>query len=815
MTTPLVIHGHFYQPPRENPWTDFIDGEPSAAPFPDWNARVQAECYRPNAFARILNSYGNVVSIVNNYSNISFNFGPTLLSWMEHRDPVTYQRVLQADRDSRGRHGGHGNGLAQAYNHAILPLCNDRDRLTQLRWGVADFRHRFGREPEGLWMPETACNVATLRDLIDEGIRFTILSPYQAERVRPIGAGEEAWQRVGEGNIDPGRPYAFFHPDGSGRSMAVFFYDGPIARSVAFEGGLASSQALIERLLKSAHGEGRLLHVATDGESYGHHTKFGDRTLAHALESEAGKAGFALTNYGAFLERHPPQWEVQLKPGPNGEGTAWSCGHGVGRWYRDCGCQTGGEEGWNQAWRTPLREGFDFLRGEAVKAFEQMGREFFADPWAARDAYIQFLLEPRRDKAAFLDSLGAQRLPRQSQEQALTLLEMQRQAMLMYTSCGWFFSDISGIETVQVMKYAGRLMDDMADLGHPPPRSEFLEILAKAQSNVPSMGTGADVFRGFVDRSRVTPRSLAAHRVISSLVNGEDEQEFTAGYRVEVQEFQREGRDRLTLATCRVLLERLTTGRVSDLAIAAMHFGGIDFFCALKPFTNLSRFRASAARVWSSFAEATLPVILRMVSKEFGPEEYGLEHVLPGGRRRIANIVFGNLVQRFAEHYSQLYEDNRHTIEMLQKAGLEVPPLLRSTAEFAVGRRFEEEIRAQHASADPAAYERALEIAEAAAREGLRIDTATARELFGEMIAGAVERALPNDDPERWATALALVAAAKRLGQNPALDRAQELLHDGLVRGALPVTPVINELGLALGLAPNLLSTRVAETPTP
>jgi alpha-amylase/alpha-mannosidase (GH57 family) len=806
MTTPLTIHGHFYQPPRENPWTEYIDGEPSAAPFPDWNTRILAECYRPNAFARIVDAYGRVERIVNNYRNISYNFGPTLLSWMELHDPATYRRILEADRSSAARHGGHGNAIAQAYNHAILPLCNERDRVTQVRWGVADFRHRFGREPEAMWLPETACNDNVLGTLIDEGLRFTILSPYQAERVRPLGAGDDAWQSVPDGSIETGRAYRYFHRDGSGRSLALFFYDGAIARSIAFEGGLASSQAFAERFRQASRGADVLVHTATDGESYGHHTKFGDRTLAHALEMEAERHGLRVINYGEFLEHHPPGWEVQLKPGPNGEGTAWSCAHGVGRWYWNCGCHTGGQEGWQQAWRTPLRESLDMLREFGITVFQEQGGELLLDPWAARDAYAALVLDRTRDKAEFLRPLARKALDREEQERALMLLEMQRQAMLMYTSCGWFFNDISGIETVQVLKYAGRLMDDLLDLGVTPPRPSFLESLSRAESNIPEMGNGADVYRHLVDRTRVTPRSVAAHLAISSLVDGEREGEETAGYQVRVEERRREQRDRLTLATCRILLENVATGRQHDYALAAMHFGGIDFYCVLRPFPGLPRMRSAARRLWADFASVSLPVILRTVAKEFGPEEYGLQHVLPGARRRIAGIVFGNLVHRFSDHYAQLYDDNRHTFEMLQQAGLELPWELRRAAEYTMSARFEEAIRGQHESQDPAAYQRALEIAEEAARLGYKLEMAGVGRLFDGMLAGAIEAAVNEDRDEHWQTALTLMNLAKRLGLKAGNERAQEILYVGLVENGVKPTPAVRELGLALGLSPRVLA---------
>ncbi|MDQ3907097.1 MAG: glycoside hydrolase, partial [Acidobacteriota bacterium] len=302
----LVVHGHFYQPPRENPWTGEIERQPSARPFENWNERVHSECYRPNAFARIVDSYGRVERIVNNYAHISFNFGPTLFGWLEHFHPVTYARVIEADRVSARARGGHGNAIAQGYHHAILPLCNERDRRTEIRWGVADFRHRFGRDPESLWLPETACDDATLGALIDEGLRYVILSPFQAARVRPAGAAD--WESVSGETLDTSIPYRYFHRDRRGGSIAIFFYNGDAAKAVAFDSALASSRLLVERFERAAsEGRGPLVHIATDGETYGHHFKWGDRCLAYALDAEVESRGFRLTNYGEFLESHQPE----------------------------------------------------------------------------------------------------------------------------------------------------------------------------------------------------------------------------------------------------------------------------------------------------------------------------------------------------------------------------------------------------------------------------------------------------------------------------------------------------------------------------
>ena len=457
--TALVIHGHFYQPPRENPWTGEVETEPNAAPFHDWNERIHAECYAPN---------------VDNYPLISFNFGPTLLSWLAEYHADTYQKILNADKVSAEARGGHGNAIAQAYGHAILPLCNERDRLTQVVWGLADFRFRFDRDAEALWLPETAANDAVLSLLIEQGMRYVILAPNQA--------------KVSE--VDTSKPYLFRHIDGSGRSLAVFFYNGPLARAIAFEGALSSSRGLIERFVAAAR-LGDLVNVATDGETYGHHFKFGDLGLAHALRVEAKAAGFWITNYAQYLDHHPPELTVEIDDGPDGEGTSWSCVHGVARWVRDCGCHTGGEPGWNQKWRQPLRAALEFLRDDAAAKFEDAAEGLLRDPWAARNDYISVILDP----SARESFMHRQSLPAAEESRVLKLMEMQRSALLMFTSCGWFFSDLAGIETVQVMRYAARVIDLMEQLGLDPPLKRFLEMISEAHSNRPEKGNGADIFR--------------------------------------------------------------------------------------------------------------------------------------------------------------------------------------------------------------------------------------------------------------------------------------------------------------------------------
>ncbi|HZE72068.1 MAG TPA: DUF3536 domain-containing protein [Pyrinomonadaceae bacterium] len=490
--TALIIHGHFYQPPRDDPWTGEIGRQESAAPYHDWNERIHDESYGPNAFAHIINGQGVVERTVNNYANISFNFGPTLLSWLERRHPETYRRIIAADKESEQKRGGHGNAIAQAYGHAILPLCNDRDRLTQVLWGLSDFRHRFGRDPESLWLPETACDNATLRLLIGQGLRFVILAPDQALRWRP--AGSRDWQQVGPQGINTGRAYRYLDEDG--RSIAIFFYDGPLARAVAFEKALASSAVLVE-MFKQAASAGTLVNIATDGETYGHHYKFGDLCLAHALEIEAKEAGFWITNYGEYLDRYPPEFEVEVK-----EFSSWSCAHGIDRWRDDCGCHTGGDFSWNQQWRRPLRAALDFLRDRAAQVFENRGRELLLDPWAARDNHIEVLLG-FESFGEFLSRHSRRVLSDLEKENVRALLDMQHNALLMFTSCAWFFSELSGIETVQIMKYAARVIEILARFDLPAVREQFLELMAAAKSNIPEKGNGADIFLRCAEPYRV------------------------------------------------------------------------------------------------------------------------------------------------------------------------------------------------------------------------------------------------------------------------------------------------------------------------
>jgi hypothetical protein len=845
MTIALVVHGHFYQPPRENPWTDLVDREPGAQPFHDWNERIHAECYRPNAFARINDSYGRVERIVNNYSRLSFNFGPTLLAWLERTFPDTYARVLEADRESARRLNGHGNAIAQGFHHAILPLCNERDRRTQVRWGLTDFRLRFRREAESLWLPETACDDATLETLIEEGLRFVVLSPTQAECVRPIGSHD--WSIVSDGHINTNVPYRYFHRDGSGRSLAVFFYDGQIARAVAFENLLGSSRTLVAACERAAYAGAQIVSVATDGESYGHHYRWGDRCIAYALEAEAARRGFRVTNYGEFLDEHEPAFEVQIKRGPTfaftsenssngdgrptngdgthtngdgaldgvrrGEGTSWSCPHGVGRWTRDCGCHAGTPEGWNQRWRTPLRAALDFLRDELAPKFESAAGELFLDPWAARDDYAELLVDRLATREDFFKRHAAHTLSHDEEVCALTLLESQRAALTMYTSCGWFFNDISGIETLQVMRYAGRAVELANELGLAPPLETFLEILSEARSNIAEQGNGADIFLRTIERSRVTPQRVAAHVAICNLIETEEHAAVceSSGYSYQKKDFLKRRHGRVTLTTARFALEETATGRAREFALAAMHFGEIDYYCALRPFEGVEKFEAAAARLWSQLRAASLPVILRVAQEEFGPEEFDIEALLPQGHGHLSRSVFGKITRRFREGYEHLYEEHRRVVERLQEIGFSPPPELRLAAEMTLSRRLELELREQRSGVGGVGdYGLAVEIAREAARHGYRIDRTSVTNVFEETVTEAARLAVERPTRENLAAGRALIALGRELRLEANLERAQEAIYEAIHLG-IALSEELREFALALDLAPAALETETDE----
>ena len=546
----ICIHGHFYQPPRENPWLETVETQDSAAPYHDWNERICAECYATNGAARIQNNKNQITRIVNNYSRISFNFGPTLLSWLRENAPRTYRMILDGERRSRRNYGGHSSAMAQVYNHIIIPLANERDRITQIRWGIADYTHHYGQAPEGMWLAETAVDTESLRLLAEHGIRFTLLAPHQCKRVRELRDGAD-WADTPGASVDTSHPYLLRFD--SGLSIAIFFYNGPASRAIAFEGLLNSGENFAGRL-KSGFKEGaqpQLVHVATDGESYGHHHKHGEMALAYALRLLENDKTVKLTNYGKFLEQFPPGCECEIE-----EDTSWSCAHGVERWRSNCGCNGG--KPFNQLWRAPLRQALDELRDAVAPLTENAGSKLFKDVWAARDGYIEVLLDRSPEQAdKFLRTHAAHELTDAERARALELMEMQRHTQLMYTSCGWFFDDIGGIETVQIIAYAARVLQLAKEIfGRQAAGLEeaFLARLAEAKSNEARFGDGALIYKSCVATMELGLEQVAAHYAISSIFSSFSEETDLFCYKVRriSYEVHNSGRGRLAMGRAHV-----------------------------------------------------------------------------------------------------------------------------------------------------------------------------------------------------------------------------------------------------------------------
>jgi alpha-amylase/alpha-mannosidase (GH57 family) len=488
----ICIHAHFYQPPRDNPWLGEVEAQESAKPYHDWNERITAECYSPNAGSPILDPRGDVVQSVNNYSKISFNFGPTLLSWMERHHPEVYGAIIQADEESRNNFSGHGSAIAQVYNHMIMPLADRKDKQTQVRWGIVDFESRFGRHPEGMWLPETALDLESLEILAENSIKFTILDPRQAGRVRRIG--QEKWGGDEGGAIDTRQAYLCNLP--SGRSISIFFYDGPISHDIAFGGLLDNGETFARRMLEGFAQEERtqLVSVATDGETYGHHHRFGDMALAYCLNHIESNELARLTNYGEYLEMAPPEFEVKVL-----DNTSWSCAHGIERWRSNCGCALQQQPKLSQEWRGPLRNALNWLKGSVDDIFEIKGSVYFFNPWKARDEYVHLILDQRKDVVdRFLAGHLRAGISKDGKVSVLDLMEMERYAMLMFNSCGWFWDEISRIETAQIMRYAARAIQLAYQSSGIDLEPEFLRLIEAAPSNDPQLKNGAGVYQVLV-----------------------------------------------------------------------------------------------------------------------------------------------------------------------------------------------------------------------------------------------------------------------------------------------------------------------------
>ncbi|MGB5970746.1 MAG: DUF3536 domain-containing protein [Spirulinaceae cyanobacterium] len=715
----VAVHGHFYQPPRENPYLNTIERQASAHPCHDWNERIYHECYRPNAFARVLNSQGEVIEIVNNFEYLSFNVGPTLMSWLERYDLEVYQRILDADRKSCERLG-YGNAIAQAYNHIILPLANERDKYTQIRWGKEDFRARFQRDPQGMWLAETAVDYPSLEVLIDEGIEFIVLAPTQAERCRVIPTPEQPeteWHEVGGGQIDPTRPYRCFIEDG--RHIDLFFYDGPISGDMGFSEVLSSSQHLAGRLGQAVRGDHRssqLISVATDGETFGHHKGGTEKCLAYAFTQEFPNRDWQVTNFAHYLNIAPPTWEVELKPV-----TAWSCSHGVERWQNDCGCGGGGV--WHQQWRRPLREALNWLRDRLVKIYGDAGREIFLAPWQARDEYIQVILDRSPDKVNhFFTRHQLRQLTATEQIDALRLLEMQRHSLLMFTSCGWFFEEISRPEGVQILRYASRAIELAGDVTGVQLEKPFLSRLAEAPSNVEGFGNGAEVYRQLVVSAQVGFEQVAAHYAISSLFTDYPQQHHIYCYDAQQLDYQRQQIGSLTLALGQIRLTSQITWESVHLVFAVLHLGGWDFHCCIQPFGGRRSYSNLKEGLWETLEQGSAAKTILTLNQAFGEKCFGLDELFAEERQRIMQKLTEDTKNRLDQLYTQVYRNNYGILMAFQRDDLPVPQELQVAAEIALSHRCLLEVRnLEQAVDEPQQWQKHLAKLEVIATEAKRL----------------------------------------------------------------------------------------------
>ncbi|KPK24388.1 MAG: glycoside hydrolase [Dehalococcoidia bacterium SG8_51_3] len=673
----ICVHGHFYQPPRENAWLEYVELQDSAYPFHDWNERITAECYASNGVSRILDSENYITKIVNNYARISFNFGPTLLSWLETHAPDVYQTIIDADKESQQNFSGHGSALAQAYSHMIMPLANRRDKYTQVLWGIRDFERRFGRKPEGMWLPETAVDLETLDIMAEMGLKFTILAPHQAGRVRQLDS--EAWADVGGGKIDPTMVYLVNLP--SGRTCNLFFYDGPTSRNVAFEGVLTNGENfanLLTAVFSDKRNHPQLIHIATDGETYGHHHRFADMALAYALNYIEEKNLARITNYGEFLEKHPLTHEVEII-----ENTSWSCAHGVERWRSDCGDNSGGHPKWNQAWRAPLREAMDWLRDTMMPLYENKAKELFRDPWAARDAYIDVILDRSPENVTqFFSQQASHELNETERVTALKLLELQRHAMLMYTSCGWFFDDISGIETVQVIQYAGRVVQLAQELFDDDTEVKFLSILEKAKSNVRGTGDGRRIYEAFVRPAMVDLIKVTAHYAISSLFEDYGKETKTFCYFVDTEDYQTAecGKARLAAGRARVTSE--ITQEQATLSFGVLHFGDHNLNAGVRQYQGEEAYQTMLQETTQTCHGADFPEVIRLLDKHFGTSTYSLRSLFRDEQRKALGYILESTVSEIEAAYRQLYENHFPAMRFLTDMGGPVPKAFHSAAEL-------------------------------------------------------------------------------------------------------------------------------------
>jgi alpha-amylase/alpha-mannosidase (GH57 family) len=699
----ICIHGHFYQPPRENPWLDSVEFEDSAYPFHDWNERITAECYAPNASSRILGENREIINIVNNYAKISFNFGPTLISWLEKNNPEVYQAILQADNESQKKFSGHGSAIAQVYNHIIMPLASLSDKHTEVIWGIKDFFYRFNRRPEGMWLPETAVDYETLDVLAQHGILFTILAPHQAKQIRDLKM--EGWKDVRKENLDTGMPYLCRLP--TGRTITIFFYHHIFSNEIAFGKLLENGDNFVKRMLKTFpenQTTPRLLSIASDGETYGHHKRFADMAIAYALHTIETRKLAEITNFGEFLEISPPTHEVIIY-----ENTSWSCSHGIERWRQDCGCMvhrvhnveitknnhwTGNQKPvmvdsrkWNQKWRKPLRDAMTWLNTNLSELFEEEGKQIFHSPNKARNEYIDLILNRSPEKLErFFSRHCIRTLSPEEVTKALKLLEMERNMLFMMTSCGWFFDEISGIETIQVMMYACRCMQLGREISGKQYEPGFTDMLQDAKSNIREYEDGQKIYYSQVKTAIVDINRVAFHYAITSLIEENPEKITVSAHTIRCHAYRKGEAGILKLCSGYATFRSERTLEESILTFAALHIGNHNFVGGIGTYSTEEVFSDVEKELWEAFSRSDVPGIIHDIDRNFESHSYSLWHLFKDGKRKVLYSILDSTMTDIETEYRQIYRRYFSLIRAMINMGIKPPEALEFPMQYTLNR---------------------------------------------------------------------------------------------------------------------------------
>ncbi|MFH1621529.1 MAG: DUF3536 domain-containing protein [Candidatus Omnitrophota bacterium] len=666
----ICIHGHFYQPPRENPWWEDIEFQDSAYPYHDWNRRITTECYGPNTASRILGSDRKIIDIVNNYANISFNFGPTLLAWMQNHEPEIYKGIITADKISLQKFSGHGSAIAQVYNHMIMPLVNSRDKRTQVIWGIKDFESRFNRKPEGMWLAEAAVDLETLDILAEYGIKFTILGPRQAKRVKKFE--DKRWKNVVDSKIDPKMPYLCRLP--SGRTITIFFYDGPVSNDIAFSGLLNSGEGLANRLVSVFNNseQSQLVHAATDGETYGHHHVYGEMALSYCLYYIESMDLAKITIYGEYLEKFPPTYEVEIF-----ENSSWSCSHGVERWRSSCGCKLGAFPGWQQDWRAPLREAMDWLRDKLVNVFQEHMGGLVNDPWQVRDDYIDVIWERKVEKIElFISKHAKKELSQEEKVKLLKLLEMQRHAMLMYTSCGWFFDDISGIETIQIIQYAARAIQLAQDVSGLALEKDYLKLLKKAPSNIPEIEDGAHVFSLHVKRATIEAVRVGVHYAVTALFKDYPDTAKIHAYTIVKQAFERQQVENQKLVFGQVFVRSDITLEEDSVCFVSLYSEDHDIIAGANKKSAFQSWDNIFQEIKDKFMQSDITEVMRLVDNYFSDHQYSLQYLFKDEQRQVLREIFKQSQDKIELSFRKIYEEYSSLLQAVESAHIPMPRYL-------------------------------------------------------------------------------------------------------------------------------------------